>query len=53
MATWTAGPVLCWLGQFLYLLRRAVLKHILSPPLLRLQELDRPAGILNSAIPTV
>ena len=46
-----AGPLLAW--AILYLLRRAVLKHILSPPLLRLQELDRPAGVLTSAIPTV
>ena len=40
-----AGPLLAW--AILYLLRRAVLKHILSPPLLRLQELDRPAGVFN------
>ena len=46
-----AGPLLAW--AILYLLRRAVLKHILSPPLLRLQELDRPAGVLTSATPTV
>ena len=46
-----AGPLLAW--AILYLLRWAVLKHILSPPLLRLQELDRPAGLLTSAIPTV
>ena len=35
------GRSFCWLGRF-YLLRRAVLERILSPPLLRLQELDRP-----------
>ena len=46
------GRSFCWLGRF-YLLRRAVLKRILSPPLLRLQELDRPACIVTSAIPTV
>ena len=46
------GRSFCWLGRF-YLFRRAVLKRILSPPLLRLHELDRPACIVTSAIPTV
>ena len=52
MATWTAGAG-PFVGLGVLTLRRAVLKRILSPPLLRLQELDHPACIVTSAIPTV